>query len=221
MLQDDGEREIYFYLPPVKEQVPLLVVYDGTDYLERASLSVIVDNLIAEKRIRPIAMAFLPNGGDHRGVEYACSDATIAWLDHVILPLAHKKLDLLDIKEHRGAYGVLGASFSGLMSIYTGLRMPEIFGKVIAQSAVFEFGGRDFAAVDLIKYSHSREIKIWMNVGRLEWLLEDNRRMQPILKEHGYDVTYREVSSGHNYTAWRNDVWHGLETMFPLESEIS
>jgi enterochelin esterase-like enzyme len=214
MLADDGERDIYFYHPPVREPVPLLVVYDGVDYLERAKLNVIVDNLIAEKRIRPIAMAFLQNGGDHRGVEYACSDATIAWLDHIVMPLARKKLNLMDLKENPGAYGVLGASFGGLMSVYTGLRMPEIFGKVLAQSAVFEFECRDFAAVELIRHRHSRNIKIWMDVGRMEWLLEDNRRMQPILKEHGYNVTYCEVNSGHNYTSWRNHVWSGLEAMF-------
>jgi len=214
MLADDGERDVYFYRPPVNEPVPLLVVYDGVDYLERAKLNIIVDNLIAEKRIRPIAMAFLQNGDDRRGVEYACSDATIAWLDHVILPLAHKRLNLIDIKRNRGAYGVLGASFGGLMSIYTGLRMPEFFGKVIAQSAVFESEGRDFAVVELIKHRHSRDIKIWMDAGRLDSLLEDNRRMQPILKENGYDVTYREFTAGHNYTAWRDDVWRGLEAMF-------
>jgi len=214
MLADDSERDIYFYHPPVKESVPLLVVYDGADYLERGRLNVIVDNLIAEKRIRPIAMALLQNGGDHRGVEYACSDATIAWLDHVVLTLAHKKLNLMNIKEYPGAYGVLGASFGGLMSVYTGLRMSEVVGRVIAQSAVFEFEGRDFAAVDLIRHGQSRDIKIWMDVGRLEWLLEDNRRLQPILKDRGYNVTYREVNSGHNYTSWRNDVWRGLEAMF-------
>jgi enterochelin esterase family protein len=221
MLEDDGEREVHFYRPPVKEAVPLLVVYDGTDYLERGKLNVIVDNLIAEKRIRPVAMAFLPNGGDHRGVEYACSDATIAWLDHVVLPLARKKLNLLDIKESPGAYGVLGASFGGLMSMWTGLRMPEIFGKVIAQSAVFEFEGRDFAAVDLIRHGQSRNIKIWMDVGRFDFLLEENRRMQPIFKANGYDVTYHEGTGAHNYTSWRNEVWRALEAMFRLESEVS
>jgi enterochelin esterase family protein len=214
MLADDGQRDVVLYHPPVKEPVPLLVIYDGPDYLERGKLHIIVDNLIAEKRIRPIAMALLQNGEAHRGVEYACSDATIAWLDHVILPLARKRLNLMDIKKHPGTYGVLGASFGGLMSTYTGLRMPEIFGKVISQSGVFEFEGRDFTAVDLIKHGHSRAIKIWMDAGRLEWLLEDNRRMQPILEENGYDVTYHEFSGGHNYTAWRDDVWRGLEAMF-------
>jgi len=215
LLRDDGEREIYLYRPPVKEPVPLLIVYDGNDYLQRGKLAVIVDNLIAEKRIRPIAMAFLQNGKRRRSVEYACSDATVSWLEHVILPLARRQLNLLDVEKYPGAYGILGASFGGLMSMYTGLRMPDIFGNVLSQSGVFEFEGRDFAALDLIKHGHARDINIWMDAGRLEWLLEDNRRMQPLLKERGYKVIYREFVGGHNYTAWRDDIWRGLEAMFP------
>jgi len=214
MLADDGQRDVYLYRPHVKEPVPLLIVYDGVDYLERAKLNVIVDNLIHEKRIQPIAMAFLQNGGDHRGVEYACSDATVMWLDNIILPLARRHLNLLDIKTQRGAYGVIGASFGGLMSVYTGLRMPEIFGKVISQSGVFESEGRDFAAVDLIRARQSREIKLWMDVGRFDSLLDDNRRLQPILQESGYNVAYREFSGGHNYTCWQNEAGIALEKMF-------
>lgn len=218
MLADDGRREVHLYRPPVKGPVPLLVVYDGTDYLRRGKLATIVDNLIAEKRIRPLAIAFLQNGKSRRGVEYACSDATIAWLDHAILPLAREHLNLLNIKRNPGAYGVLGASFGGLMSVYTGLRMPETFGKVLSQSGVFEFEGRDFAAVDLIRARQgSSQLKIWMDVGRFDSLLQDNRRMQPILHGHGYDVIYREFSGSHNYTAWRDDVWRGLEALFPAE----
>ncbi len=214
MLADNGRRDVYLYQPPVKGPVPLLLVYDGTDYLERARLNIIVDNLIHQKRIRPIAIAFVQNGDDRRGVEYACSDATIMWLDYIVLPLARKKLNLLDVTKHRGAYGVMGASFGGLISVYTGLRMPEIFGKVISQSAVFESEGRDFSAVDLIRARQSTEIKIWMDIGHFDWLLEDNRRMQPILREHGYNVTYREFSGGHNYTCWRDEAGIALEEMF-------
>ncbi|MCC6300662.1 MAG: esterase family protein [Anaerolineales bacterium] len=215
MLQDFGERDIWLYKPPVKEAVPLLVVYDGYDYLHRGRLATIVDNLIADQRIRPIAMAFLQNGKTRRALEYACSDGTIAWLDHEILPLARKKLNLLDIKENPGAYGVLGASFGGLMATYTGLRMPEIFGAVLAQSSMFELDGRDFAAVDLIRHRHAPNLNVWLDAGKLEWLLEDNRRVHALLQEQGYIVRLREFSGGHNYTAWRDDVWHGLEELFP------
>lgn len=215
ILDEFGTRDVYLYKPPVREAVPLLVVYDGNDYLQRGKLAVIVDNLIADKRIQPVAMAFLQNGKRRRGVEYACSDATLAWIENMVLPLAHKHLKLLDINEQPGAYGILGASFGGLMSIYTGLRMPDVFGNVLSQAGVFEVEGRDFAAVDLVRHKHAQSMNLWMDVGTLDFLLDDNRRLKSILSENGYDFTYRECSGAHNYTSWRNDVWRGLETIFP------
>ena len=217
-LQDDGERDVYLYKPPVSGPVPLLVVYDGYDYLQRGKLATIVDNLIADRRIRPIAMTFLQNGKSRRSLEYLCSDATLMWLADEILPLARKHIRLLNIEQHPGAYGILGASASGLMSMYTGLRMPEIFGKVLCQAGVYSWEGRDFAVVDLVRLSQSRNIKIWMDVGTLDELLEDNRRMVALLDKRQYTVSYREFSGGHNYTAWRDDLWRGLEEMFPASS---
>jgi enterochelin esterase family protein len=213
MVSFPGHRRVTLYHPPTSERVPLLIVYDGPDYLRRGRLPVIVDNLIAAKRIRPIAMTFLPNGGPRRGLEYACSDATLAWIEHDILPLADRELNLIDIQQNPGAFGVLGASFGGLMSVYTGLRLPEIFGRVLSQSPVFETEGRDFVAVDLIRHAPARP-RIYMDVGTNDFLLEDNRRMLPIFRERGFDVTYHEYGGAHNYTSWRDHVHHGLETMF-------
>jgi len=31
-------------------------------------------------------------------------------------------------------------------------------------------------------------------------------------------VRYREYSGGHNYPAWREDVWRGLEWLFALRA---
>jgi enterochelin esterase family protein len=42
--------------------------------------------------------------------------------------------------------------------------------------------------------------------------------MIALLDRKRYNVTYREFSAGHNYTAWRDDVWRGLEEMFPATS---
>jgi enterochelin esterase family protein len=214
-LREDYEREIYFYRPPLKQPLPLLVVYDGQDYLQRARLTVIVDNLIAEGRIQPLAMAFLPHGGRWRNVEYACSDGTLLWLEQTVLPLAREKLNLLDVKKQPGAFGVLGASLGGTMAMFTALRMPEVFGKVLCQSGAFTVAGRDFVVVDLIRHGQARGLTIWMDIGRLDGLLEDNRNLYALLQEKGYNVTCREFTAGHNYTAWRDDVWRGLEALFP------
>ena len=216
LLQDNSLRDVYLYKPPAGGPVPLLVVYDGNDYLHRARLATIVDNLIAERRIRPIAMAFLQNGKTRRTVEYFCSDATLMWLDSEILPLAREHLRLVNIDQNPGEYGVLGASASGLMSFYTGLRIPEIFGNVLCQSGVFSLDGRDLVVRDLVRHSHARHLKIWMDIGTLDELLEDNRNMVALLDKRQYNVSYREFSGGHNYTAWRDDIWRGLEEMFPV-----
>jgi enterochelin esterase family protein len=101
------------------------------------------------------------------------------------------------------------------MSLYTGLRVPDIFGKVLSQSGVSALNGRGFATVDLVRHKHAREIQVWMDAGKLEFLLGDNRRMSALIEENGYNVTYREYTGGHNYTSWRDDVWRGLEVLFP------
>ena len=75
------KRAIHLYRPPVAEPVPAVVVWDGQAYLNRMHLHYIVDNLIYQKRIKPVALVFIDNGGqDLRTVEYACNDATLAFL---------------------------------------------------------------------------------------------------------------------------------------------
>ena len=119
-----GKRPVWLYQPPTPDPVPLVVVWDGGDYYRRGRLTQIVDNLIAQRRIRPIALALVENGGPARVVEYACSDATIGFVMECVLPLAAERLRLLDVRTSPGAYGVLGASMGGLMALYLGLRAP-------------------------------------------------------------------------------------------------
>jgi enterochelin esterase-like enzyme len=207
-----ANRTVYLYHPPVEAPVPLLCVYDGADYIHRGRLNVIVDNLIAEKRIRPFAMALVENGGSARTVEYSCSESTPGLLMECVLPLAKKYLDLEPIQD--GGYGVMGASLGGSMALYTALRLPRVFRKVLSQSGAFIAPDYQFVVVDLVRYLPPPEIEIWMDAGRLEWLLDGNRQMFALLKEKHYRVKYREFSGGHNYTAWRDDVWHGLEALY-------
>jgi enterochelin esterase-like enzyme len=207
-----SNRIVYLYQPPVKMPVPLLVVYDGIDYLKRVSLNVMVDNLIATKRIRPIAMAMLQNGRQARNLEYSCADSTLGFLSECLLPLAQDHLALTDPK--KDPYGVLGASMGGLMALYTGMRLPHIFGKVLAQSGPFLLPDHPSVIVDLVRYLPAPKIDIWVDAGKYEWLLRGNRKMYSLLKEMKFKVTYHEFSGGHNYTAWCNDLPLGLEALF-------
>lgn len=213
-LLSGGRRAVDLYQPPVSDPSPLLVVLDGQDYRPRGRIVQIVDNLIAQGRIRPLAMAMVHHGVAARGVEYGCSDVHLGALLELVLPLARKHLHLLDLQAHPGAYGIVGASMGGLMALYAGLRAPGTFGHVLSQSGAFDFGGSEGLIWHLVRHSPVPPLRIWMDVGRFEWLLEPNRSMQALLIEKGYDVTYREFSGGHNYASWRDDLWRGLELLF-------
>jgi enterochelin esterase-like enzyme len=212
-----SQRKIYLYKPPTNEKVPLVVVWDGQDYLKRAKLNFVVDNLLAEKRLKPIALAFVCNGGPKsRMSEYACNDATLDFLMTGVIPLATRELNLLDIDRHPGEFGILGASMGGLMAAYTGARFPNVFGRVISQSGAFTWNDFDTVVFDLFTRSAYHGLRIWLDVGiyDLIGLLEANRKMRDLLMKRKYQPTYREFPAGHNYPAWRDDVWRGLEALY-------
>jgi enterochelin esterase-like enzyme len=204
-------RHVHLYAPAARGPWPLLVVLDGNDYLRRARLATIVDKLVADGRVRPLAMAFLQHGGRARVFEYACNDATLALLTERLLPFARQRVDLVRAP---GGHGILGASIGGLMALYAGLRAPEIFGTVLSQSGAFTLLGVDTIAFHLVRSQPRRRLRIWMDVGHLERLRPANHRMRAALVSRGYDVGYRRYHAGHNWTAWRNDVWRGLESLF-------
>ena len=208
------KRTVLLYRPPTDEPCPLLVVLDGQDYRRRGRITNIVDNLTAEGRIRPVALAMPYHGGGARGVEYGCSETTLCFLLLDLLGLARQELNLVDPKTEPGAYGILGASMGGLMALFTGLRAPEIFGRVLSQSAALGMSKPDSVVFDLVRHGPVQPVKIWMNVGRYEWLLDCNRRMHELLVEKEYDVVYREYNGGHNYASWRDSLGEGLVALF-------
>jgi enterochelin esterase-like enzyme len=209
-----NKRTVYLYAPPVKIPVPLMIVFDGSDYLKRARLNVIIDNLIATKRVRPFAMALLQNGKQARSLEYSCSESLLGFVFECVISLAQEQLILTPPGGE--PYGVLGASLGGLMAMYTGMRLPQVFGKVISQSGVFILPEHQFVVVDLVRYVPSPKLDIWMDAGYYDRLLDGNRQMYALLKEKEYKINYHEYSGGHNFTAWRNDIWRGLEALFKL-----
>lgn len=208
------ERAVMLYQPPTDEPAPLVFVLDGYDYVNQAKMPAMVDNLIAQNRIRPIALVMPQNGRGARTIEYGCSDVTYTFFHWCLRPLAEQHLRLIDVAAHPGAWAVMGASMGGLMSLYLGLRNPHIFGGVLSQSGAFTFSDYDTIVYDLVQQGAARSLKIWMDCGSYDFLIDTNRRMAPLLQEKGYDIVYQEYVGGHNYYAWRDDLADGLIALF-------
>lgn len=211
-LTTSRERAVFLYHPPTPQPTPLLVVYDGLDYFKRGKLAEIVENLMAAQCIQPLALAFLENAGDAgRMVEYGESAPTLEFLLARVLPLAARELNLLD---QPGAHAVLGASMSGLMSVFTALSLPHFFGKSLSQAGAFEIWGREMLTMQMVRLFPKPSVKLWLDCGQLDSLLPANRHFCDLLTEKGYTFGYRETPGAHNYTTWRNSVAEGLEYLF-------
>jgi enterochelin esterase family protein len=154
-----------------------------------------------------------------RFIEYNCSEATLGALLTHVLPLAQEHLDLIVVKNTPGAYGMLGASMGGLMALYSAMRLPQIFGSVISQSGAFNPRGYDSVLSELVRLCEPKPIRVWMDTGVYDfrYLISANRQMRDLLVERGYDVTYKEYNAGHNFPAWRDEIWRGLEHLYGKE----
>jgi enterochelin esterase-like enzyme len=217
------KRKVHLYRPSVSGPYPLVLVWDGQDFLRRAHLPTILDHLIESKQIHPLALAMVESRAPVRMLEYCCNDLSLGFVLECLLPYARQNLDLIDIKHQPGAYGVLGASMGGLMALYTGLRLPAIFGQVLSFSGAFSFADYDLVVYDLVQSADPRALRVWMEAGSYDFrsLLESNRRMSALLQERGYDCWYGEYPAGHNYNAWRDEVRRGLEYLFGFQGAVN
>ncbi len=219
VLMATPRRTVWLYQPQVEEACPLLIVLDGKDYLRRANLPAIIENLSAPGKMRPLALALVDSGGPARGVEYLCSEATVGLLLQQVLPMAQAELNLLPPES--GTYGILGASLGGLMALYAGLRAPNIFGRVLSQSGAFLFPGYRPPVFEMVERRQAAHLQAWLQVGRYEGLLDANQEMRNALIQHGYALGYHEYNAGHNYPAWRDNLHHGLMALYPGKPLLS
>lgn len=209
-------RRVHLYQPPGEGPFPLMVVWDGQDYLRRGRLITILENLAAQQRVRPPALLMVENHSAARMAEYACSEASLIFLQYAALPAARSELPLVDPDGSPGAWGVLGASMGGLMALFTALRMPKWFGRVLSQSGGFGLGEFDSVIFDLVTHHIGPQPIVWMDIGVYDYprLLEANRLMLAHLQSHGFQAGYHEYTGGHNYNSWRDDLWRGLEYLY-------
>ena len=119
---------------------------------------------------------------------------------------------------------VSGYSFGGLAAAYAGLRHPEIFGMVLAQSGAFwwEPTSTDDAEPNWIAREFIRvpqvPVRFYMEAGIYEvdlqgkggGILENSRHLRDVLRAKGYNITYQEFAGSHDYMNWRGSFADGL-----------
>ena len=217
-----NSRRVYVYLPPNYEQAetsryPVMYVHDGGEYLTRARLATVLDNLIQSGDIPPL-MAVMLDPVD-RLREYWANDDYARFLEEEVIPHIDSHYRTI---AHRDARGTMGASMGGLISTYLGLAYPHLFSKVGGQSSALflldSSQGADLRRRFSIPRSQRVEAKrlpslvsklrapvaFYFDVGKYEpQFIPAHHQLVPLLEAKGCPCVFQELVGGHNWTNWR------------------
>jgi enterochelin esterase family protein len=220
-----GRRPLRVYLPArfrARRRYPLLVVFDGGDYLRFASLRTVLDNLIHRHELAPAVLALVDS--PRRLHEYAADPAHADWVADELVPWLEGRYPLA---EGPGARGLVGASFGAVAAFATAVRHPGRFGRLLLQSGSFAFSdigpsrrGPAFApVVEFMNEWRRRPLapaeRVFVSCGVYESLIYENRSLVPALERAGATVRYVEARDGHNWENWRDRLREGLSWLFP------
>ena len=218
-------RYVWIYTPPGYDtlaragELPLLLTFDGGEFVGSVPVPTILDNLIAARRIAPMVALFVGSPEGQRDVELAANARYAEFIATELVPWARSRLRIATSPERNV---VAGSSLGGLAAAFVAHRHPELFGNVLSQSGAFMFSpsddpkperlARDVAAGPRSNVAFYLEAGIY-EIGRMEKgvdLLTSNRHLRDALREKGYRVTYDEFAGGHSDLNWRSGFAKGL-----------
>ena len=197
------------YSPPqyaMLSGIPIMYVTDGYEYLhpKMGNMLNVLDNLILEKRIRPIVAVFVDhrepvNRSNNRRMEELAINAK--YLDFFVKELVPQVEKDLKVSGKATERGIMGTSMGGLTSAYFAFSRPDVFGLCGIQSPAFNNRPKIYTICDS---PESPKIKVSMTSGVINDASEGTRKMKSILENNACVYKYKEVNEGHSWGNWRN-----------------
>ncbi len=219
-----GPRAYSVYRPArfrPERRYPLLIVHDGIDYVQYASLVTVLDNLIHRLEIPPL-IAALTQSPDRLN-EYGANADHGRFLTEDLVPDLESRYRLADVDDRV----LVGASFGAVASLHASWSHPGAFNKLLLQSGSFAFtdvGTHDLGPVfdPVVEFMNRFRAdpgrpaeKIFLSAGIYESLIYFNRSLLPVLQETGAQVRMVEAPDGHNWENWRDHLREGLTWLLP------
>jgi enterochelin esterase family protein len=202
---------------------PLLIVHDGGDYLDYGSMKIVLDNLIHDKKLTKIIVAFTYPG--ERLTEYPNDPDHAGWITGELLPRLGKEFPLLAAPKGRC---LMGTSFGAVAALSTAVRFLGTYDLLLLQSGSFLYSdgavwhgeGPCFdPVVRFVDHYRTHPVRAaeraFISCGAYEDLVEANRGMLPIFRSTGMKINYVESRDGHSWESWRDQLGAGLCWLFP------
>jgi predicted alpha/beta superfamily hydrolase len=243
-------RLIRVWLPPDYDSTgstryPVLYLNDGQNLFDPATAFAGVDwrvgetakELVAEGKIPPIIVIGIDNTGKNRireYIPYRSLDPRLfgpqgkrypEFLLQEVMPLIAEHYPVAKGPENTG---LGGSSLGGLITLYTGISAPGVFGRLLIESPSLFVAGRKI--LDDSRKFHEWPYRVYVGMGTQELgnpakdakTVADARELESILRDAGLgqDRLLVNIESGatHNEAAWAARFPQALEFLFKTQN---
>jgi enterochelin esterase-like enzyme len=226
-------RQFYIYTPPgydanINDKYPVLYILHGGGEDERGwatqgKTNLILDNLIAEKKAKPM-LVVMPDANISAGgfSGDAIENSLLRFereMKQVIIPFVEKNYRTLNDANSRA---LAGLSLGGLHTLYTGFNNTDMFSSLGVFSSGWILPMLDKTANTQYSFIKSNESTInknlkslWIAMGGKEDIAYKNCQiMMAKFDEMGIKYTYSEYPGGHTWPVWRNNLYNFAQVLF-------
>jgi predicted alpha/beta superfamily hydrolase len=233
------DRRTIVYLPPNYDKrpnrtYPVMYLQDGQNVFDGETAFIrgqewfvdeTAERMIRTGQIEPVIVAAIYNAGERRIDEYTPTvdeslhrggkaDDYLRFLIGEIKPFMDARF-----RTRRSPVntGIGGSSLGGLLSLYAGLKHPNVFGKLAVMSPSVWWDD-EVILKQVRELNHALPQRIWLDIGTAETeVLEKVRQLKALFEAHHQEFHYEEdAGAGHNELAWANRVGPMLKYLFPL-----
>jgi enterochelin esterase-like enzyme len=225
-------RRFYVYTPPgydenLNEKYPVLYIMHGGGEDERGwgtqgKTDLILDNLIAEKKAKPMLVVMLDgnvsSGGGIAGFNEQVLRAFENELKQCVIPTVEKSYRVATDAKNRA---LAGLSMGGLQTLYAGIRNTNLFSYLgVFSSGWFanrtELSDPQYEFMKKNADMINNNLKVfWISMGGKEDIAYNNCQvMMAKFSEMNIKYTYSEYPGGHTWPVWRHDLFEFSQLLF-------
>lgn len=226
-----NQNDYYVYTPPgydphAKAYPVLYLLHGWTDssygWLYNGRANFILDNLIAQGKVRPMIVVMPMGYGDlafiHSRIDVwkdtpSIDHNTELYTQAFLTEVMPKVESTYNVSKDRRDHAIAGLSMGGLEAVTIGLAHTDQFGSVIGLSAAVQ-------RLDFAKQFGSLDAKsanldlLWIACGTEDGLIGPNRKMVAFFKEKNMPVTAIETPGMHTWLVWRDNLIHFAPLLF-------
>jgi enterochelin esterase-like enzyme len=224
-------RQFYIYAPPgydvnTTDKYPVLYILHGGGEDERGwatqgKTDVILDNLIAEKKAKPMLVVMVDGNVSSGGLAGFGEQVLKRFEDELknaVIPFVETNYR---VEADAKSRALAGLSLGGLQTLYAGIRNTNMFSHL----GVFSSGWfANQPAISDPQYAFMKENvsgingnlkSLWISAGGKEDIAYANCKiMLAKLDQMGIRYTYSEYPGGHTWPVWRNNLYNFAQVLF-------